>query len=118
MSEVQEYECVHAIVKSEAKYQAAMRLFCALVNTNDHRMVALEGLEGQLLLGLDAHLPQLGDFLCEDGFGRGGRVDTVGLDGDDDAATDLEEETGCEMLADAHFQDVRKGSPFKPTIRA
>lgn len=56
-------------------------------------MVTLEGLEGQLLLGLDAHLPQLGDFLRKDGFGSGGRVDTVGLDGDDDTASYLEEET-------------------------
>jgi hypothetical protein len=66
----------------------------SLVHTNNHGVVTLERLERQLLLWLDAHFPQLGDFLCEDGFGRGGRVDTVGLDGDDDAATDLEEETG------------------------
>jgi len=71
----------------------------SLVHTDDHGVVTLKGLERQLLLGLDAHFPQLGDFLCEDGFGRGGRVDAVGLDGDDDAAADLEEETGCEKLA-------------------
>jgi hypothetical protein len=65
----------------------------ALVDADDHGVVTLERLERQLLLGLDAHFPQLGDFLCEDSFGRGGRVDTVGLDGDDDAAADLEEET-------------------------
>jgi hypothetical protein len=62
-------------------------------------VVTLEGLERKLLLGLDAHLPQLGNFLCEDGFGRGGRVDTVGLDGDDNTTTDLEEETSCDTLA-------------------
>jgi hypothetical protein len=61
-------------------------------------VVTLEGLEGQLLLGLDAHLPQLGDFLCEDGFRCSGRVDTVGLDGDDDTSADLEEETSCDAL--------------------
>ena len=64
-------------------------------------MVSLEGLEGQLLLGLDTHLPQLGDFLREDGLGSGGRVDTVGLDGDDDAASDLEEETSWSTLVGA-----------------
>lgn len=65
----------------------------SLVNTDNHGVITLEGLKSQLLLGLDAHFPQLGDFLCEDGFGGGGRVDTVGLDGDDDTASDLEEET-------------------------
>jgi hypothetical protein len=56
-------------------------------------VVTLEGLKGKLLLGLDAHLPQLGDFLCEDGFRCSGRIDTVGLDGDDDTSADLKEET-------------------------
>jgi hypothetical protein len=59
-------------------------------------VITLEGLKRKLLLGLDAHLPQLGDFLCEDGLGRSGRVDAVCLDGDDDAAADLEEEAGVE----------------------
>jgi hypothetical protein len=70
-----------------------------LVYTDNHGVVTLERLKRQLLLGLDAHLPQLGNFLCEDGFGRGGRVDTVGLDGDDDTTTNLEEETSCGELA-------------------
>ena len=68
----------------------------ALVDTDDHGVVTLEGLEGKLLLGLDAHLPQLGDFLGEDGLGGGGRIDTVGLDGDDDTTANLQEETGVE----------------------
>lgn len=57
-------------------------------------MVTLEGLEGKLLLGLDAHLPQLGNFLGENGLGGGSRVDTIGLDGDDDTTANLQEETG------------------------
>jgi hypothetical protein len=68
----------------------------ALVDTDDHGVVTLEGLEGKLLLGLDAHLPQLGDFLSEDGLGGGGRIDTVGLDGDDDATANLQEEASVE----------------------
>jgi hypothetical protein len=59
-------------------------------------VITLERLEGELLLGLDAHLPQLGDFLSEDGLGCGSRVDTVGLDGDDDTTADLQEETSVE----------------------
>lgn len=59
-------------------------------------MVTLEGFKGKLLLGLDAHLPQLGDFLGEDGLRCGSRVDTVGLDGDDDTTADLQEETSVE----------------------
>lgn len=92
------------IVKSEAKSRAATRLLLALVNTDNHSVVTLERLERELLLGLDAHLPELGDFLCEDGFRRGGRVDTVGLDRDDDASTDLEEESSCGSLASCPFQ--------------
>jgi hypothetical protein len=65
---------------------------CSLVNTDNHGVVTLEGLKSQLLLGLDAHLPQFRDFLSEDGLGCGSRVDTVGLDGDDDTTADLQEE--------------------------
>lgn len=71
-------------------------LFGALIDTNDHGVVTLEGLKSQLLLGLDAHLPQLGNFLGEDSLGCGSRVDTVGLDGDDDTTADLQEETSVE----------------------
>jgi hypothetical protein len=71
-------------------------LLRALVHTDNHGVITLERLKRKLLLGLDAHLPQLGDFLCEDGFGRGGRVDAVGLDRDNNAAADLEEEAGVE----------------------
>jgi hypothetical protein len=71
----------------------------AIVNTNDHGVVTLERLESQLLLGLDAHLPQLRDFLCEDGLGGRSGVDTVGLDGDDDTTANLQEETSYVLLA-------------------
>jgi hypothetical protein len=47
--------------------------------------------------------------LCEDGFGRGGRVDTVGLDGDDDTTTDLEEETSWNTLAMSEEVDMIRG---------
>jgi len=68
---------------------------CPLVDTDNHGMVTLKRLERQLLLWLDAHLSQLGDFLCKDGFGSGCRVDAVGLDGDDDPTTNLQKETSC-----------------------
>lgn len=71
----------------------------SLVHSYNHSVIALEGLKRKLLLWLDAHFPQLGYFLCEDSFGSGCGVDTVGLDGDDNAATDLEEQTGCEESA-------------------
>ena len=59
-------------------------------------MVSLVGLESQLLLGLDTLGLELLDLLGEDCLGGGGAVDTVGLYGDDDAATDLEEHVGVE----------------------
>jgi hypothetical protein len=62
-------------------------------------VVTLKGLERQLLFWLDAHLPELGDFGREHGLGGGRAVNTVGLDRDDDAAANLEEETGYDMLA-------------------
>jgi hypothetical protein len=55
-------------------------------------VVTLERLKGKLLLGLDTHLSQLSDFLGEDSLRCGSRVDTVGLDGDDDTTADLQEE--------------------------
>lgn len=66
------------------------------VDTDDHSVVSLEGLESKLLLGLDALLPKLLDLTREDGFGRCGRVDTAGLDGDHDTTTNLEELVGVE----------------------
>lgn len=42
------------------------------VDTGDHGVVSLERLKGELLLGLDALLPKLGDLTGEDGFGGGG----------------------------------------------
>lgn len=68
----------------------------SLVDTGNHGVVSLERLKSKLLLGLDALLPELDDFSCEDGLGGGGRVDTVGLDGDEDTTADLEEEMGVE----------------------
>lgn len=54
-------------------------------------MVALVGLEGELLLGLDALLLELLDLAGKDGRGVDGGVDAVGLDGDDNVAAGLEE---------------------------
>jgi hypothetical protein len=59
-------------------------------------VVSLEGLERQLLLGLYPLLPQLINLGGEDGFGCGGRVNAVGLDGHDDASADLEEHVGVQ----------------------
>lgn len=59
-------------------------------------MVSLEGLESELLLGLDALLPELDDLACEDGLGGSGGIDTVGLDGDEDTTSNLEEQVGVE----------------------
>ena len=92
-SPCQKYRYMSASTHHEIRSQrlSLVRLLRALVDTHNHGVVALKGLECQLLLWLDAHFPQLGDFLCETGFGRSGRVDTVGLDGYDDAAADFEE---------------------------
>ena len=86
--EVQVY--AHALNQTRDRVN---NLGAALVDTNDHSVVTLERLEGKLLLGLDTHLPQLGDFLGENGLRCGGRVDTVSLDGDDDTTADLQEVT-------------------------
>jgi hypothetical protein len=86
------FQVTHAAPSSPVR----IHLLRALVHTDNHGVITLERLKRKLLLGLDAHLPQLGDFLCEDGFGRGGRVDAVGLDRDNNAAADLEEEASVE----------------------
>jgi hypothetical protein len=59
-------------------------------------VVSLEGLKGQLLLGLNALLSQLLDFSGENGSRSGGGIDTVGLDGDNDTTTNLEEQMGVQ----------------------
>lgn len=55
-------------------------------------MVSLVRLQGKLLHGLDSLLSQLLDLSGKDGLGLDGRVDTVGLDGDDDSSLVLEEQ--------------------------
>lgn len=63
----------------------------ALVDADDHGVVTLVRLEGELLLGLDALLAHVVDLGREDLGGGRGRVDTVGLDRDDDRAALLQE---------------------------
>lgn len=94
--EIQVYDHRPCIVKSQVKPLLSCR---SLVDTHNHGVITLKGLKRQLLLGLDAHLPQLGDFLGKDGFGRGGRVDTVGLDGDDNTTANLEEEASYKKVS-------------------
>jgi hypothetical protein len=71
-------------------------LLSAGVDTNNHGVISLERLKGELLLGLDALLPELLDLASEDSLRRGGGVDTAGLDGDHDTTTNLEELVGVE----------------------
>lgn len=59
-------------------------------------MVSLVRLQGELLERLDSLLTQLLDLSGEHGLGVDGGVDTVGLDGDDDATLVLEEHVGVE----------------------
>lgn len=67
-----------------------------LVDTGNHGVVSLERLEGKLLLGLDALLPELDNLSGEDGLGGGSGIDTVGLDGNDNTTSDLEEQVCVE----------------------
>lgn len=59
-------------------------------------MVTLEGLQSQLLAGLDLLVSHLLDLAGEDDLGLGGTVDTVGLDTDDDTTLGLEEHVGVQ----------------------
>lgn len=83
-------------IKTEQLWSAVV--FClvlvAEVLGSDQAVITLERLEGQLVLGLHRFGAHLLDLVGED-FGSGSRaVDTVGLDGDEDTATNLEEPVG------------------------
>jgi hypothetical protein len=59
-------------------------------------VISLERFKGKLLLRLDASLPELVYFSGENSLGRGGRVNAVSLNGDEDTAANLEEVLGVE----------------------
>ena len=76
-------------------------------------MVALVGLQGDLLERLDLCLPEGLDLAGEDSFWRNGRVDTARFDGDDDVTAVFEEVFGIETddtslvgLSDIRENDV------------
>lgn len=77
-------------------------------------MVTLEGLKGKLLLGLDALLPQLLDLGGENSGGRGGRIDTAGLDGDDDTAANLQEQMGVQANDTGLITETELADCFSP----
>mmetsp|Transcript_19741 Transcript_19741/g.58260 ORF Transcript_19741/g.58260 Transcript_19741/m.58260 type:complete len:444 (-) Transcript_19741:16-1347(-) len=66
------------------------------VHAGHHRVVSLVGLKGDLLQGLEVVLFQALELLGEDGLGRGGGVDAVGLDGDDIVALVFQKGVGVE----------------------
>ena len=59
-------------------------------------MITLEGLQGQLLFGLDLLLAHLLDLTGEDDLGGSRGVDTAGLDRDQDTTTILQEHVGVQ----------------------
>ena len=61
------------------------------VSADDDTMVSFIRFQSQLFERLDSFFSQLLHFTSEHGFGIDGRVDTVGLDGDDDKTTVLQE---------------------------
>ena len=66
------------------------------VDADDDRVIPLVGLEGHLLLRLHLFCLHLLDLSGEDDLGLGGRVDAVGLDGDDEVAAVLQEVGGVD----------------------
>lgn len=68
----------------------------SLIRAHHHGVISLERLQSQLLLGLDPLLSQLGDLTGKDLLWRRGRVDTVCLDTDDNATTNLQELMGVD----------------------
>jgi hypothetical protein len=79
--------------------------------TYENAVITLIRLEGKLFSGLDHLSLKFLDFLSKNGFGRSGRVDTAGLDGDDDVTTVLQEvvrvqsyDTGLIRLGDCYVE--------------
>merc|ERR1712216_63192 len=72
------------------------RLSKVAVACDDDAVVALIRLQSQLLERLELLSLELDDLLREDMLGRGGRVDAVGLHGDDGVALVLEEQVRVE----------------------
>lgn len=86
-----------------------------LVDSANDGVVSLEGLQSQLLLGLEAGLLHLLNLSREDLGSGGSGVDAVSLDGDDEAAALLEEilsiegeDTALIGLSDVHKDAVNK----------
>ena len=84
-----------------------------LVGSADDGVVTLEGLEGHLLLGLEAEALHLGDLSGEDLGGGGGGVNAVGLDANHESSSLLEvvlgvdtENTGLVGLGNIHEDAV------------
>lgn len=66
------------------------------VTSGNHGVITLEWLQSQLLKWLHALLSHLLNLTSENGLWCGGRIDTVGLDGDENTTSDLEEEMGVQ----------------------
>ncbi len=64
------------------------------VSGSNHGVVTLERLKSQLLKWLQSLVTHLLDLTGEDGLWGSGGVDTVGLDGDKDTTSNLQEQVG------------------------
>ena len=62
-----------------------------LIHTNNHSMIPLKRLQRQLLLGLNPLIPQLHHLSREHCLRRSSRVDTIGLDRDNNPTSDFQE---------------------------
>lgn len=71
-------------------------LSVSLIYADDHSVVSLIRFKSKLFLGLDTLLPHIVNFTGKHLGRRRRRVDTVGLDGNDDGAAVLEEVVGVE----------------------
>jgi hypothetical protein len=87
-------------------------------------VITLEGLQSQLLLGLDLLLTHLLDLTGEDNLSSGCGVDTAGLDGDQNTTTLLEEhvsvqtdDTGLVRLGNVGEDDINHGDEHAVTER-
>ncbi|EEQ39623.1 hypothetical protein CLUG_03750 [Clavispora lusitaniae ATCC 42720] len=66
------------------------------VATNNNTMVSFIRLQGQSLQRLNSLFSQLSHFSSENSFSINGRVNTVGLDGDDNSTLVLQEQVGVQ----------------------